>query len=112
DRRPGGKPPGLLRLGPCFVFAVRLPRSAPRRKTARSSREPAMTADRPRLTPLAESLPSTVPFVGPETQERSRGRAFRARLGANENGFGPAPSVREAMATAAGEMWKYCDPDN
>ncbi len=71
-----------------------------------------MTADRPRLTPLAESLPATVPFVGPETQERRRGRAFRARLGANENGFGPAPSVTRAMAEAAGAMWKYCDPDN
>lgn len=71
-----------------------------------------MTADRPRLTPLAESLPSTVPFVGPERQERARGRAFRARLGANENGFGPAPSVRQAIADAAGAMWKYCDPDN
>jgi histidinol-phosphate aminotransferase len=71
-----------------------------------------MTNERPRLTPLAESLPSTVPFVGPENQERKRGRPFRARLGANENGFGPAPSVQRAMAQAAGSMWKYCDPDN
>jgi histidinol-phosphate aminotransferase len=71
-----------------------------------------MTAEPPRLTPLAASLPSTVPFVGPENQERARGRPFRARLGANENGFGPAPSVRRAMADAAGDMWKYCDPDN
>ncbi|MBX3529863.1 MAG: pyridoxal phosphate-dependent aminotransferase [Rhizobiaceae bacterium] len=71
-----------------------------------------MTTERPRLTPLAESLPSTVPFVGPENQERKRGRPFRARLGANENGFGPAPSVQRAMAQAAGSMWKYCDPDN
>ncbi|APH71563.1 pyridoxal phosphate-dependent aminotransferase [Aquibium oceanicum] len=67
---------------------------------------------RPPLTPLAEALPSTVPFVGPENQERQRGSAFRARLGANESGFGPAPSVIEAMAQAAGDMWKYCDPDN
>ena len=37
-----------------------------------------------RLTPLADALPSTVPFVGPETQERAMGRAFDARLGANE----------------------------
>ncbi len=66
----------------------------------------------PRLTALAERLPSTVPFVGPENQERKRGHPFRARLGANENGFGPAPSVARAMAAAAGEMWKYCDPDN
>ena len=66
----------------------------------------------PRLTPLAAALPSTVPFVGPEAQERTRGAPFRARIGANESGFGPAPSVIEAMANAAGEMWKYCDPDN
>ncbi len=67
---------------------------------------------RPPLTRLAEALPSTVPFVGPEHQERQRGAAFRARIGANESGFGPAPSVIAAMARAAGDMWKYCDPDN
>jgi histidinol-phosphate aminotransferase len=68
--------------------------------------------DRPRLTPLAQSLPATVPFVGPETQERQRGRPFRARIGANENGFGASPKVAERMAAVAGEMWKYCDPEN
>lgn len=68
--------------------------------------------DRPRLTPLAESLPATVPFVGPEAQERARGRPFRARIGANESGFGPSPRVVAAMADAAGDMWKYCDPEN
>ncbi len=68
--------------------------------------------NRPRLTALAESLPATVPFVGPETQERQRGRPFRARIGANENGFGASPRVAEAMAAAAREMWKYCDPEN
>jgi histidinol-phosphate aminotransferase len=68
--------------------------------------------DRPRLTPLAQSLPATVPFVGPETQERHRGQPFRARIGANENGFGPSPKVMERMAEVAGEMWKYCDPEN
>ena len=67
---------------------------------------------RPPYTPLIESLPATVPFVGPEAQERDRGRPFRARIGANENCFGPSPSVIAAMSTAAGEMWKYCDPDN
>jgi len=68
--------------------------------------------DRPQFTPLAESLPATVPFVGPEAQERTRGRMFRARIGANENGFGPSPRVVAAMGAAAGEMWKYCDPEN
>jgi len=69
-------------------------------------------SDRPSLTPLVDALPATVPFVGPETQERSRGKPFRARLGANENGFGPSPKVVEAMREAAPEMWKYCDPEN
>ncbi|MBL8582961.1 MAG: pyridoxal phosphate-dependent aminotransferase [Rhizobiaceae bacterium] len=66
----------------------------------------------PRLTALAATLPDTVPFVGPETQERARGRAFRARVGANESGFGPSPRVVAAMAEAAAEAWRYCDPDN
>src|SRR5690606_41414872 len=68
--------------------------------------------DRPRLTALAERLPATVPFVGPEAQERARGQPFRARIGANESGFGPSPRVVQAMAAAAPEMWKYCDPEN
>ena len=55
-------------------------------------------ANRPQQTPLVQSLPATVPFVGPETQERARGRAFRARIGANESGFGPSPAVAAAMA--------------
>ncbi|GHD06710.1 pyridoxal phosphate-dependent aminotransferase [Tianweitania populi] len=66
----------------------------------------------PHLTALADSLPSTVPFVGPETQERNNGRPFRARLGANENGFGASPKVAAAMAAAADDMWKYGDPEN
>ena len=65
-----------------------------------------------RFTDLAESLPPTVPFVGPETQERAMGQAFRARLGANENGFGPAPSVIEAVREAAPLSWRYADPEN
>jgi histidinol-phosphate aminotransferase len=67
---------------------------------------------RPRLTPLARSLPSTVPFVGPEAQERARGRPFRARIGANESSFGPSPKVVSAIAAASAEAWKYCDPEN
>ena len=69
-------------------------------------------SDRPRLTPLAQSLPATVPFVGPEAQERARKELFRARIGANENGFGPSPRVISRMAETAAEMWKYCDPEN
>lgn len=69
-------------------------------------------SSRPLTTPLVQSLPATVPFVGPEAQERARGRLFRARIGANESGFGPSPRVVEAMARAASDMWKYCDPEN
>ena len=65
----------------------------------------------PILTPLAASLPATVPFVGPETQERALGRPFRARLGANESLFGPSPRAVEAMARAAAEVWMYGDPE-
>ncbi|MCY6382991.1 pyridoxal phosphate-dependent aminotransferase [Hoeflea prorocentri] len=65
-----------------------------------------------RFTPLVQSLPATVPFVGPETQERQVGKPFRARIGANENGFGPAPSVKDAIRAGAEDIWKYCDPEN
>ena len=64
-----------------------------------------------RFTPLAESLPPTVPFVGPEAQERARGARFIARLGANESGFGPAPSVIEAIGRESRLSWRYADPE-
>ena len=63
------------------------------------------------LTALAQSLPSTVPFVGPEAQERARGRAFAARLGANENLFGPSPLAVAAMRAATADAWMYGDPE-
>ena len=63
-----------------------------------------------RLTPLAAALPSTVPFTGPEELERRRGAPFAARLGANENGFGPSPRALVAMTGAAAQIWKYGDP--
>ncbi|MEM1313959.1 MAG: pyridoxal phosphate-dependent aminotransferase [Pseudomonadota bacterium] len=64
----------------------------------------------PRLTPLAERLPSAVPFVGPETQERDLGRVFDARIGANESVFGPSPKAVAAMQAALPELWMYGDP--
>lgn len=67
---------------------------------------------RPVETPLAASLPATVPFVGPEALERRRGRAFRARIGANESVFGPSPRVIESIRAAAPEAWMYGDPEN
>ncbi len=66
----------------------------------------------PRYTPLVQTLPATVPFVGPEVQERDMGRPFRARLGANESVFGPSPRAIEAMEREAAEIWKYADATN
>ena len=65
-----------------------------------------------RLTPLAQSLPATVPFVGPEAQERSRGAPFAARLGANENIFGISPKALAAMHDADDGLWQYGDPES
>lgn len=65
-----------------------------------------------RFTALAHTLPSSVPFVGPETQERARGAAFEARLGANESVFGPSPKALDAMRQAASATWMYGDPEN
>ncbi|QMU58468.1 MAG: pyridoxal phosphate-dependent aminotransferase [Boseongicola sp.] len=67
---------------------------------------------KPRLTPLAEGLPATVPFVGPEAAERQMNKAFRARIGANENVFGPSPNAIAAMKTSAADIWKYADPES
>ena len=63
-----------------------------------------------RMTKIAHALPATVPFVGPEAQERTRGQRFDARLGANENVFGPSPSAIRAMAETP--LWMYGDPEN
>ncbi|TNC52082.1 pyridoxal phosphate-dependent aminotransferase [Rubellimicrobium rubrum] len=65
----------------------------------------------PRLTPLAASLPPTVPFTGPEALERRMGRPFAARMGANENAFGPSPKAIEAMERTARDVWMYGDPE-
>ncbi|WP_116599975.1 pyridoxal phosphate-dependent aminotransferase [Primorskyibacter marinus] len=63
----------------------------------------------PRYPALIARLPSAVPFVGPEAQERDRGAMFKARLGANESLFGPSPRAITAMQEAAAEIWKYGD---
>ncbi|MEM9278508.1 MAG: pyridoxal phosphate-dependent aminotransferase [Pseudomonadota bacterium] len=65
-----------------------------------------------RFTPVIRELPSTVPFVGPDEQERQSGILFRARLGANESCFGPSPKAIAAMNDAANLTWQYSDPDN
>ncbi len=65
-----------------------------------------------KFTPLVASLPSTVPFVGPEALERRNGATIAARIGANESVFGPSPRAIEAMRQAASESWQYGDPEN
>jgi len=67
--------------------------------------------DTPRYTPLIESLPANVPFVGPEELERRLGAPFAARLGANESLFGPSPKALDAIRAEAADVWKYGDPD-
>ncbi len=65
----------------------------------------------PSFAPLPSSLPATVPFVGAEQMERTRGRPFAAWLGANELTLPPSPLVMEAMAKAArDEATFYPDP--
>jgi histidinol-phosphate aminotransferase len=64
------------------------------------------------FTSLADSLPQSVPFVGPEALERRRGKAFRARIGANESVFGPSPKAIAAMQAEAASLWQYGDPEN
>lgn len=64
------------------------------------------------LTPHATTLPSTVPFTGPEALERRTGIPFRARLGANESLFGPSSKAIAAMQAAACDAWMYGDPEN
>jgi histidinol-phosphate aminotransferase len=63
------------------------------------------------LTRLAQSLPDTVPFVGPEAITRRSGVPVRARIGANESPFGPSPQVIAAMRATADDVWKYGDPE-
>ena len=65
----------------------------------------------PRFTTLVDALPSTIPFVGPETLEHRRGEAFRVRVGANESAFGVSPKAAEAMREAIGTIAWYNDPE-
>ena len=64
----------------------------------------------PRYTSLVGDLSSTVPFVGPESQERQGNFLFEARLGANENMFGPSPKALSALKKYSSEQWMYGDP--
>lgn len=66
------------------------------------------------FTTLVQELPDAVPFIGPETLERSNGQKFKARIGANESAFGISPLAQKAIQAAAGIegcSW-YGDPEN
>ena len=73
-----------------------------------------MNSNKQTFNKLVASLPASVPFVGPETLERQRGKTFHARIGANESAFGISPLAQEAMQQALqadGCNW-YGDPEN
>ena len=63
------------------------------------------------FTKIAYDLPETVPFVGPESQERENSFIFNARLGANESVFGPSKMVMKAIKAQTdhhlGRWWCY-----
>ncbi|MDF1749317.1 MAG: pyridoxal phosphate-dependent aminotransferase [Alphaproteobacteria bacterium] len=61
------------------------------------------------FTPLVDSLPAAVPFVGPETLERMRGTPFDARIGANESAFGMSPKALAAVIEEAPRSAWYGD---
>ena len=63
-------------------------------------------------TDIIKSLPSSVPFVGPEAQERMLDRIFDARIGANESVFGPSEIAIKKMKEALNGIWMYGDPEN
>ena len=64
------------------------------------------------FTDIVNKLPASVPFVGPEAQERSIDQLFKARIGANESVFGPSEKAISAMKKHLGEVWMYGDPEN
>ena len=63
------------------------------------------------ITSLVESLPASIPFVGPEAIERGTGQIFRARIGANESAFGISPHALQAMQAELLRTSWYADPE-
>ena len=64
------------------------------------------------FTDIVNKLPASVPFVGPEAQERSIDQLFKARIGANESVFGPSEKAILAMQKELSGSWMYGDPEN
>ena len=66
----------------------------------------------PPFTRLVARLDAASPFVGPEALERTTGRRFRARVGANESACGMSPRAQAAAAAAIERLSWYGDPEN
>ena len=64
------------------------------------------------FTDIVNKLPTSVPFVGPEAQERSIDQFFKARIGANESVFGPSHEALKVMKDELSSLWMYGDPEN
>ena len=64
------------------------------------------------FTNIVNKLPASVPFVGPESQERAIKQLFKARIGANESVFGPSEKAILAMQKELSKTWMYGDPEN
>ena len=67
---------------------------------------------KPKFTKIANDLPVSVPFVGPESQERENKFSFDSRMGANESVFGPSKRVINAIKAQVENVWKYGDPES
>lgn len=63
------------------------------------------------ISRLLKDIQPSTPFVAPEALERQRDARFGARLGANENNFGPSPKVLEALFGAQDALNWYPDPE-
>ena len=63
-------------------------------------------------TKILNSLPSSIPFVGPEAQERILDKFFDSRIGANESVFGPSLEALKVMKAELSSLWMYGDPEN
>ena len=59
-----------------------------------------------------DNLSASVPFIGPEAQERQRRKSFASRVGANESVFGPSPRVLEEIKRVSEDIWMYADPES
>jgi histidinol-phosphate aminotransferase len=66
----------------------------------------------PKPTRQIQAVPTTTPFVGPETLARRVGRTELLRLGANESAFGTSPKALARMRAELEHLAWYGDPEN